>query len=256
MSYRVAFVKFPKSDNLYPVNCHRGDITAEDLVYVTMPQKRIHKKAKVHSVEYLNWKCRNTIYCLERELIYVSKSDSYRIERQSTGVRFHTAQDLISFLSKKGWNKGIPRARNYRLFLWIDNKERTAKLRFHGQGIDIQVFDEHNSLRVQEDGKISIDMWSGKIVTHRYYLSEVCMFEFIAEFATKFTANEDITKFMTQIGSNKAKRSKTLGYPNSDNSEEDNGLSLSELYNILSDGGDQPAYLGDGMYLGSDGTTY
>lgn len=259
MSYRVAFVSFRNSDNFYPVNCHRGDIKAGDVVYVTMPKKRVHKKATVKAVEYLNWKCSNTIYCLVSELKQ-NDGSNHIIQRQTSDVKYHTSNDLITFLTQSGWKQVAKNSPRSPLYYWIDNESKTARLRFHGKGIDIQIFSFHAYVESGHEGRKVPHITDGKIARHRYYHSKRCIFEFIADFAQAFSQNEsDLTFYLKEIGENGPKKSDVsdfqVGRANNSNTG-DGGLTLGELYNIMSDGRGGPAYLGDGVYLGSDGTTF
>lgn len=261
MSYRVAFVSFPSSERFYPVNCFRGDIKPGDLVYVTMNKKRVHKKAKVKAVEYLNWNCANTIYCLASEL---KQKDGSRhiVERKKSDVRFHTRKDLISFLVESGWKQIAKNTPRSPLYYWKDNDSKTARLRFHKKGIDVQLFKTLSWMEVGHEGRESPSVNDrSKIARHRYYHSKRCIFEFIADFAEAFSKNEnDLGFYLNPIGEDGPKKSEVSDFRVGKSANKDyksnDGLTSSELYNIMSDGSGGPAYLGDGIYIGSDGSTF
>ncbi len=259
MSYRVAFVSFRGSKNLYPVNCHRGDIIVGDEVYVSMIEKQVHKKAVVHAVEYLNWDCKNAIYCLVEELKGREVWGDV-IERRESDVRFHTKKDLIRFLLDAGWKKIDQRSSRAPLYYWLDNQTQTARLRFHGLGIDIQIFDFLVWMDENHEGRVAPQRDGWRIARHRYYHSGRCIFEFVADFSDAFLRNEDdFTLYLTQIGHDGSKRSDVSSFPVEKKEavrDYSDGCTLSELYDIMSDGSGGPAYLGDGIYLNSDGSSF
>jgi len=232
---------------------------AGDEVFVSMVEKRVHKKAIVQAVEYLNWDCKNSIYCLVEELKGREIWGDV-IERRASDVRFHTTKDLIKFLTGAGWKKIDQSSSRAPLYYWRDNLTRTARLRFHGLGIDIQLFDTLVWMEDSHEGRIVPHVHSGQRTRHRYYHSGRCIFEFVADFSDAFLRNEDDFKtFLTQIGSDGTKRSEVSSFPAKKTETErdwSDGCSLSELYDIMSDGGGGPAYLGDGIYLNSDGSSF
>lgn len=257
MSYRVAFVSFRGSEKLYPVNCHRGDIRAGDEVYVSMPERQVHKKAVVHAVEYLNWDCKNSIYCLVEEL---KRREIWgdAIERRKSEVRFDTTKELIRFLLDAGWTEIEQSSDRAPLYYWRDNQKQTSRLRFHGLGIDIQVFDSFAWMDESHAGRVVPGFHDGRRARHRYYHSGICIFEFVADFSDAFSRNvEDYTLYLTPIGRDGDKRSDVSSFPpRKQIAERDysDGFTLSELYDVMSDGSDGPAYLGDGMYLDHNGS--
>ena len=61
MSYRIAHIRFTKSDRTYPVNCYRRDLRKGDIIVIEMAKKQALKVAQFDRLEFLNWKYSNTI---------------------------------------------------------------------------------------------------------------------------------------------------------------------------------------------------
>ncbi len=248
MSYRIAYVQFPNiagqfptKEKSYPVNCFRADIKVDDYVIVNLPNQKFSiKKAKVISVAFLNWDCKNNIVCLVSEFLREKGARAYLY--QPSDGKIHTENDLRKFLIENKWKLEKPYSKTWRAFFFANNKKQSAIIMFRKNGIDFQIFPKIVIPDRSACGKIHASISIGKVARHGYYKSEVDLFEFTAKFGASFVKNtSQYDEFFKSKGQPRPRYS-----PPRDE--------MQDIYDTLSSGDGEDVYLNDGVWLCSDGS--
>lgn len=195
MSYRVAHVRFAQDGPTYPVNCYRSDLGPGDVVIIGMPDRDpTHKVAEVDRVEFLNWRCKNTILCKRSE--YRRNSDGgYHIERETKSQVVETIEQLLDELRNAGWHDFHNVSNVYRHVLFKRVETSVAAIGIRRNGIDFQVLDE----LAQELHRFP--QGSRNLVRHNFYESKRDLLEFSKEFAINaFRPIDELTTYFEPLG--------------------------------------------------------
>lgn len=178
MSYRIAYVRFTQEGQVYPVNCDRADLSPKDTVVVKMPAKRELKLAEVDRVEFLNWRCTNTILCKKSEF-HLDGHGGYRIQRLSEHDVIETLEELESELVLMDWTP-MSLSRHVYMVVFVKKLEsHAAAIGVRRNGIDFQFYEGGwcgAALTRFPDGPT-------KLVRHYFHKSEVDLLQFCKEFA-------------------------------------------------------------------------
>lgn len=182
MSYRIAHVRFTKTGQLYPVNCNRADLDTGDIVVVRIQSSdRQLQVAEVDRVEFLNWRCKNTILCKRSE--FQSKgAGRYTIKREAAPQGIETIEELERELSRAGWLRTRLSSHVYRCVFIRDFDNTTAAIGIRRNGIDFQIYDEKWNGDIVE-GPRSFPDGVQNLVRHNFYISEVDLLELTKHFA-------------------------------------------------------------------------
>lgn len=178
MSYRIAHVRFAKRGQAYPVNCYRSDIAAADMVVVEMNDRNpCLQIAEVDRVEFLNWRCKNTIVCKKSEYRPDGKG-SFQIAREAGPKGIGTIKEIIDELRNLGWQNANLSPHVYTHVFVKEFELSIVAIGIRRNGIDFQVYDcdQAEVPKRFPDGKINL-------VKHFFYKSELDLLEFCKRFA-------------------------------------------------------------------------
>lgn len=248
MSYLIAYVSYQEDGTDYPVNCLRTDLRVGDKVIVRQNSDGGKlKTAKVTKVEYLNWKCANTIECLLSE----ATTPQGALELPpNTPVVFGIARPYDAWveLYKSGWIRCKTTNRQFHAIFTYTNKTQFANIFFRMNAIDIQIRD--NSERSSYLAPGVFDAHGRNGVRHFLSQSGINLLEHVLSFADAFTHDSnDYSAFMVPIGS-RNRSTDTLKSRVGKGREESFEATL---YDVLGGSGES-VYVGDGMWLSSGGT--
>lgn len=284
MSYIVGFVKFSNySTKSYPVECYREDLSEGDSVIIEFDDGRFHS-AILETWEYLNWECKHRIFC---------KASEFKQTDQVIKKGFSDSKVLIDLLVERNWHLLSYRNKTYKAVLNNSNNTQTANILFRKNGIDIQLLEGKTDSRHASDNSYDGSLSEGKVVRNYYAHTEENLLEHILRFSDVFMANKDSYDdfFIFKGSKDKSVESRLVKSdiesiilaedfdPNShlmENAEEDEAWEelenefyddddddesyfrkgyRDELYEtVCHDDSDEPAYLGDGMWISSDGS--
>lgn len=244
MSYIVAYVSLPKSKINYPVECYRTDIKVGDAVVVRVNSRGGKLiSARVVSVEYLNWNCKNRIECLESEAQFESEGITLPI-KCPTKKGVSTPYDVFCHLYQTGWIPRKPKNKSFNIAYTRNNASHSANIFFRNNGVDIQVFPIEGDQDQRPNSLIGFFPTKQKTVRNFLSHNKVNALEQVIRFADSFGDNvHDYASYMSWYGS--GKQDPRMPSRRSDNPDR-------TLYNLLGgDGGN--VYLGDGLSLSSSG---
>lgn len=245
MSVLIAFVRFETAERSYPVNCHRTDLAPGDVVYVKMPEQRVFKLATIERVECQGWACVNTIVG-RRDEATRDERGGLRIIPGPNARFATTTDDLRRQLSAHGW-KGAPTvSTNFRLALWRLGEGRTAFVMIRARGLNLLLRDVAEPPKFVGH-KASIPVREGRFVSHWYNGASENLHDLALKFAETFEAGAGkddaaFNRFFVPQG----RRPSRPPRPQQE-------YGLADIYAAISDGSGAPAYLGDGLWLGSGG---
>lgn len=239
MTYRVAHVRFSKSGQAYPVNCHRKDILKGDIVVIEMVKKQALKVAEVDRIEFLNWKCSNNLICKRSE--FHKKNGRVIVKRDPPkGDSIETFSDLFGALKSLRWTRLIPESKLWNAAFAKSSPHLSGLVLFRKNGIDFQIFDSPE-IPGASGGKVSVSVTAGRCFTRNwYYHSGIDLFDFTLSFAKELDRDfANIEPYLTGIGQKPPKPPK----PEMKRSE------VAELRDALNGGTGEPVYLCDGVWL-------
>ncbi|MEE4201721.1 hypothetical protein [Erythrobacter sp.] len=200
MSYRIAFVRFNKGGQTYPVNCDRSDFGGGEIVVVRMGgHDRLLKIAEIDRVEFLNWRCKNSIICKRSEW-QADGVGSYSIKRETPPRTIETIDGLEFELSKIGWVRTRLSSHVYRSVFVRTFDARGAAIGIRRNGIDFQIYDASFEGSLQDRLQRFPD-GSRNLVRHNFYASEIDLLEYTKKFA--LCANrpvDELQNFFKPIG--------------------------------------------------------
>lgn len=238
MSYRIAWVRFTKYGQTYPVCCHRRDLQAGDIVVVEMARDKVRQVAEVGSIEFLDWDCVNTILCKRSEWKRCADGE-YRAHRvRPAGYAPETLGELLAALKAIGWREFNSTSRVWRRVLAKAHPEISGTIAIRARGIDFHAV-AGNLIPGVRGRTISISLGGEcRFVRNWYYHSEFDLFEHTVGFARELgSLFPVIDPFMRGIGTKQPPLSVELARDD-----------LSEIRGAIN-GGMGPAYLSDGVWI-------
>ena len=140
MAYIIAHVAFDNSGKTYPVNCNRTDIAIGDEVVVKMHERPL-KWARIIDLNYLNWRCQNTIECLACEAKFLREGILLPAGESLSVKGLARPYDLAIHLYKMGWIPRRPANKAYKLAYSAANRSQTGLVMMRKNGIDAQIID-------------------------------------------------------------------------------------------------------------------
>lgn len=238
MPHRVAYVRFTKSGDTYPVNCNRADLSRDDIVVVEMSATDTLKVARVDRIDFQNWNCSNSIICRRSE--YEKSLDGgYRVNRLGSRPPFpETIAQLGNRLIAAGWKSYEPASKAWRSILGKAFLTHSASIVFRKNGIDFQFFDTP-ILPVFDGNKMSYSPGSHGTVRNWFYYAGEDLVEKAWNFSQELESDvPEIAKFFEQAGRRPPKRANF--------SERDD---LGDIRQAINGGMGGPAYLCDGVWI-------
>lgn len=199
MTYRIAHVRFRKGDRTYPVNCVRSDLESGEIVVVRMQEGGRLKVAELDRVEFLNWRCKNTIIGRRSELHFDS-AGNYFMRRETKPQTIETIEQLEAELSKLGWERTGVSSHVYRSVFTRTFDTQGAAIGIRRNGIDFQIYEESGSASVKDGLQRFPDGWRN-LAKHSFYGSEVDLLEHAKHFAlSAHQPTDELEKFFKPVG--------------------------------------------------------
>lgn len=210
MSYIIAFVSYPMSENAFPVDCLRTDLKAGENVVVRRPDGTL-RVATIQRIEYLNWDCKGRIECKASDITR-DETGNIQLPRELRRVYGMTTSEIfVRELLSLGWISVKPNRKMYRVVLCKSNKSDLAYIYVRRNGIDLQILQgEHQKKIIPERGHPeSLDV--GRVVRHALSHTTFNLFEGIVRFSKSFSNNEvDLDRFFVRQGSSDKRNEKLL----------------------------------------------
>lgn len=251
MTYLVAFVDFPGGRVDYNMNCLRTDISPGDRVLVRLKNGKL-RPGKVRRIEYLDWDCGGRIECKRSEAVQTPQGmapppGSPRV------VGLVNIETMAYHLKELGWRPLKPASKTHRVIYTYFNGRDRANIWLRRRGVDLQILADYSGdlPRPYSPVDCSSSVNEGRTVRHALSQTTFNLYEGVARFAEAFmSATGDYDRFFQEVGSRKRTTSELLGRTGKSSGQEN---FEAMLYSAL--GGDGGlAYVGDGLYLGSDGS--
>lgn len=250
MSYIIAFVSFSESEKEFPVQCFRTDIKVGDEVVV----RRIDGKlrcAKLTHLKYLNWDCNGRIECRKDECTFSADGDIVLPKDCPLVYGISTPDVFVKELKSLGWVPIKSRQRMYRSILANLNRSSISYIFVRKNGIDIQILPRTNNDPIKPYSLYERSFTEGKVVRHSFAHTTFNLLEGILRFSNSFLCNEeDLERYFVPQGESD-KRTEELKQQARERKA--SRSEMQDIYDACSDGDGGPAYLGDGMWISSDG---
>ncbi|WOI24691.1 hypothetical protein R1T44_11050 [Cobetia amphilecti] len=253
MSYIIAFVSFSESSKEFPVQCFRTDLKAGDEVIVRRGDGKL-RFARIAQLRYLNWDCNGRIECRREEIALDYSGNIVLPKKSPVHIGVSTPYAFAKSLKDLGWMSCKLRNKMYRAAFAKTNDANVAYILHRKNGIDIQIISKKEHGEVTSYGFYDKTLHDGEVVRHSLPHTKFNLFEGVLRFAKSFSSNEeDLSRYFVPQGSAdkrteelKSKAKKLDSYDNE----------MQDIYDACSDGAGGPAYLGDGMWIGSEGKLY
>lgn len=248
MSYIVAFVKFSERGQAYPVDCLRTDLVVGDTVLVRMGDRRV-TQGSVMDLRYLNWECKGLVLCKVSEGVMGNDGELSPPTNAPIQVGLASRQHLHRHLVDAGWKPIAPPSRIYRNALTVTNQAHKAQILLRKNGVDLELWDVTPDPKQLADGA----QFPGyRSVHHHLPQTTFNLFEGIARFSASFLRNEgNYDRYFKPVGTLDRRTAEMKARRAASASDE-----MDDIYSAASDGSGGPAYLGDGIWIGSGGNLF
>lgn len=255
MSFIVAFVKYSEFGTEYPLDCLRDDLVLGDEVLTRRSDGKL-ARGKIVRTEFLNWRCTARIECKISE----ARVNSDRLlipPRNAPFVVGLTTNDALVFkLKGRGW---VPQKRGnvHRQVLAFTNDVQTAFILIRSNGVDLQLLESKLEEPLRPYAVQQLSITQGKFVRHHLSQCGFNLYEGILRFAQAFeqgTGKYD--RYFVSVGCSD-KRTEELKKQTEQREAEERKATRDEhddIYNACAPGDGSPAYMGDGMWLTSEGS--
>lgn len=254
MSYIIAFVSFPESDKEFPVQCFRTDVKPNDEVVVRRADGKL-RLARVLHTKYLNWDCKGRIECKQTECTFNPKGEIILPKGCPLTYGLSTPGILIQYLKQnRGWIQIKSRQRIYRTVLAHLNATSIAYMFFRKNGVDLQIVPRVGNEEIKPYSLYNRSFTEGKVVRHSLAHTTFNLLEGLYRFSNSFLSNEnDLTRYFVPQGRSD-KRTEELKSQAIERKHSRN--EMMDIYHACSNGGGGAAYLGDGLWISSDGSLH
>jgi len=245
LSYIIAHVALDKSGKTYPVNCLRTDISVGDEVVIKMNNRPL-RWGRVDDINYLNWKCQNTIECLASEAEFTANGIVLPPGESLSIKGLARPYELAVCLFKMGWTPRRAASKMYRMAYSAANETQTALILMRKNGIDVQIIEAVPAEDTKPNSTLSTSRADGPFIGQPFHGSLHNILERTAAFAEAFLRGaSNLEEMIAPL-----KTAKVLpSPPQRTRSVED------DLYSALG-GSAEPVYLSDGVWLTSDGGSH
>jgi hypothetical protein len=164
-----------------------------------------------------------------------------------------TRDEILQHLQNMGFEAYIPRTCSWKYVFIASNQNHTIYFLVGKRGIDFKFYDSVRETKLDDKGKLFTG--GGEMVRNYYRDSDVNIHELILEVASRFTTNTPIDKSFTS-GQGKPWQEQKAEYIRSlpKSAETCARDEMKEIYEAISLDDGEDAYLGDGIWIGSDGS--
>lgn len=255
MSYIVAFVRFSERGDIFPVECLRADVRADDEVLVQMGERPV-VVARVTEVAYLSWKCVGKLRGKVSEA-QQRNDGTWSLRDCPAVVGLTTSTLFVAQLKQRGW---VPMKTTsvHSDALTNSNKEASANILVRRNGIDLQILTARRPVPLPLS--IPKDVIDGsRFVRHYFAHTTFNLYEGILRFAENFMTNEgNYDRYFKSVGqrdrrTDEQKQRAKERRETRDASRDENGLV--DYYDAVGGAGEH-IYGGDGMWIGAGGSLH
>lgn len=254
MSYIIAFVTFPESDKEFPMQCFRTDLQPSDEVIARRSDGKL-RNATIARLQYLNWDCKGRIECKKSESTLDSNGNIILPKGSPLAFGMSNSYPFIKALRENGWIPVKSRQSMYKAVLANVNDRFVAYIFLRANGIDIRMFHRTNNEQVTPYSLYERSSLDGREVRHFLSNTTFNLYEGILRFSSSFLSNEtNLDRYFVSQGSTD-KRTEELKdlAKEREKSKKKYKNEMLDIYDACSDGSGGPAYLGDGIWITSDG---
>jgi len=172
---------------------------------------------------------------------------------QIKGVGTLTREQVLEHLHNLGFEAYVPRTSSWKSAFIASNERQTIYFLIGKNGIDFKLYKDVRETKCDERGKLFTD--GGEMVRNYYRASDVVVHDLIVEIANALVANMPIDANLTS-GHGMSWRAANAGLKKIQNESFESyaGNDMQDIYDAVSLGDGEDAYLGDGMWIGSDGS--
>ena len=245
MSYIVAEVKLGSWSAPLPVGCFRTDIQEGDEVVVKKEDGAL-EIGHVFNVSYKNFNCKHTVECLVSETSL--RGGSFTLPEGDS--LFHKGmtrdEDLESKLDESGWvHCRVASKIGQSAYMWV-NATRTTLISFErgfkkSTGINVQIWRGRPDVEMSSNNVLQVRPPASKVIWLPYCDSHYNLLERTAGFACEFQKKRS------------RQRTRGIQRKQSKRLEPDEGYTINDIYDAVSDGESGKVYLSDGVYIDENG---
>lgn len=164
-----------------------------------------------------------------------------------------TRDQVLEHLQNIGFEVYVPRTISWKYAFIASNQSQTVYFLVNKRGIDFKLYNSVRETKLDEKGKLFTD--DGVMVRNYYGQSDVNIHELILEIASRLVTNTPIDESFTS-GHGKSWQEQKADYirslPKSAKSAAED--EMKEIYEAISLGDGEDAYLGDGIWISNDGS--
>jgi len=257
MSYVVAFVKFTPNSKEFPVNCLRADLVRGDDVIVRRADGSL-RYAIVTQLQYLNWHCMACIECKKAEASIDGEGAILLPKGAPLKFGMLDPESFSRALKSRGWLPVKKTQKMYIEILALANNNAVAFIYLRKNGIDLQILPKVSNEPIRAYSLSQRSLSEGKVVRHSLSQTTFNLYEGIIRFADSFARNDsDLDRYFVPQGSKDRRTEELRRKSEAEKRAKKNARSeMQDIYDACSDGSGGPAYLGDGMWITSDGDTH
>lgn len=164
-------------------------------------------------------------------------------------------EDVLQHLQNMGFETYVPRTTSWKFAFTAHNATQSLYFLIGSRSIDFKFYEAIKPIVLDEKGKLYTD-GGGMLVRNYYKGSEVNVHRLVLELASRFLQNAPIEKrYLTGHGKTwyEQKAEYVRNLPKETALETRN--EMREIYNAISLGDGEDAYLGDGIWLNSSGSS-
>lgn len=250
MSYIIAFVSFSKPEQAFPVNCYRTDLNVGDEVIIRRSDG-VLRMAAISKIQYLNWECRGRLECKKAEAVITEDGEIILPKIPKAYFGISTSEIFAQSLKRQGWAPLKAKHKMYKAIFAFKNKNSVAYILSRKNGIDIQIVPKKDSVPIKPYSYFESSLSKGKVVRHALAHTTFNLFEGVLRFASSFQNNEkNLDRYFVPQGSTDKRndqlklQAREIEYARNE---------MLDIYEACSGGGDGPAYMGDGLWVSSNG---
>lgn len=164
-----------------------------------------------------------------------------------------TRDQVLEHLQNIGFEAYIPRTSSWKYAFIASSQSQTVYFLVGKRGIDFKLYNSVRETKLDEKGKLYTD--GGEMVRNYYRDSDVNIHELVLEIASRLITNTPIDETFTS-GHGKSWQEQKAEYIRSlpKSTEAAARDEMREIYEAISLGDGEDAYLGDGIWISSDGS--
>lgn len=160
-------------------------------------------------------------------------------------IKFLSKEEVVQHLINLGFVAYSPRTVSWHTALTASNNAGTLYFLVGNLGIDFKYFDHVREIKLDDRRRLYTD--GGQFIRNYYKNSEINIHELTINLASRFVTNSPIENNLL-VSHGTSLRERKQQYRNS--------ISENELYDAVSNGDGEDAYLGDGVWISANGSLH